>query len=106
MLLTTTSILEGKTITTYHGLISSEVIVGANVIKDIFASFTDFFWGRSSMYEKSLILWKNEALNELVQKAEKLWANGIIAIDLDYEAVGKWSMFMINAVGTAISFKE
>jgi uncharacterized protein YbjQ (UPF0145 family) len=43
MLLTTTSNLEGKTITTYHGLISSEVIVGANVIKDIFASFTDIF---------------------------------------------------------------
>lgn len=106
MLLTTTSSLEGKAITAYHGLISSEVIVGANVIKDIFASFTDIFWGRSSMYEHSLISGKNQAIDELIKKAEKLGANAIIAIDLDFEAVGKWSMFMINAVGTAISFKE
>jgi uncharacterized protein YbjQ (UPF0145 family) len=43
MLLTTTSTLEGKKISTYHGLVSAEVIVGANVVKDVFAAFTDFF---------------------------------------------------------------
>ena len=104
MLLTTTSTLEGKKISTYHWLVSAEVIVGANVVKDVFAAFTDFFWGRSTMYEHALISWKEAAMKELIEKAQQLWANGIIAIDLDYEAVGKWSMFMINAVGTAITY--
>jgi uncharacterized protein YbjQ (UPF0145 family) len=35
--------------------VSSEVIVGANVVKDLFASITDIFGGRSGSYEQSLI---------------------------------------------------
>lgn len=102
MLLATTSQLDNKPVSEYCGFISSEVIVWANIVKDIFASITDIFGGRSSSYEAALIQGKNEAMQELIAKAEKLWADGIIGIDMAYGAVGKWSMFMINITGTAV----
>ena len=106
MLTSTTPTIEWNPIKEYLGFISSEVIVWANVVKDIFAWLTDFFWGRSSAYESALIQWKNEAMQELLQKAEKLWATAVVGIDMDYEAVGKWSMFMINISGTAVKLSK
>lgn len=102
MLITTTNAVEGKPVREYCGLISSEVIVGANFIKDIFAALSDFFGGRSSAYERALIKGKNEAMQELIAKAQNLGADAIIGIDMDFEAVGKGSMFMINISGTAV----
>jgi uncharacterized protein YbjQ (UPF0145 family) len=57
------------------------------------------------MYERALIEGKNEAVDELIKKAEALWANAIIWIDLDYEAVWKGSMFMINIAWTAVKYE-
>lgn len=35
-------------------MVTGEVIIGANVLKDFMAGLTDFFGGRSSSYEKVL----------------------------------------------------
>jgi len=104
MLITTTQQVGWKEIKVHIGLISSEVIQGANFIKDIFAALTDFFGWRSAKYEKALIKAKNAALDELIEKAKKRWANAVIAVKMDYEVVGKWTMFMVNATGTAVKF--
>lgn len=103
MLLTTTNSVEGKTITTYYGLVTGEAIIGANIFKDIFASITDVVGGRSGAYEKSLKDAKNIAVQELIEAASALGANAVIAIDLDYETMGKDSgMMMVSASGTAV----
>lgn len=103
MLLTTTNSVEGKTISTYYGLVTGEAIIGANIFKDIFASITDVVGGRSGAYEKSLKDAKNIAVKELIEAASALGANAIIAIDLDYETMGKDSgMMMVSASGTAV----
>ena len=104
MIITTTSQLDNKLVQEYLWFISSEVIVWANIVKDIFAWLTDIFWGRSSSYETSLIEGKNAAMQELIAKATGLGADGIIWVDMAYGAVGKWSMFMINITGTAVKF--
>jgi len=86
--------------------VSSEVIIWANFVKDIFASITDFFGGRSNKYERSLVEAKNNALDELISKAINNWGNGIIWIKMDYEAIwAKWSMFMVNVSWTLIKIK-
>jgi hypothetical protein len=54
VIITTTSTLEGRPVRDYLGLVGGEVIVGANVIKDVFASVSDFFGGRSGAYESSI----------------------------------------------------
>ena len=38
MLVTTTNIVEGKRITRYFGIVSGETIIGANFVRDLFAS--------------------------------------------------------------------
>lgn len=89
MLITTTSTVPDKEIVNTLGFISSEVIVGANAVKDMFASFTDFFGGRSSSYENALIDAKAHALEELIGKAKSLGANAIIGVYMSYASVGK-----------------
>lgn len=63
---------------------------------------TDFFGGRSSAYESALQTGKNEAMQELIQKAEAKWANTIVGIDMQFKAVGKGSMFLVNINGTVV----
>ena len=103
MLLTTTNTIEGKTIEHYYGMVTGEAIIGANLFKDIFAAITDVVGGRSGAYEQALKDAKEIALRELQEAATRLGANAVIAIDLDYETVGKQGgMLMVSASGTAV----
>ena len=52
MLLTTTNTIEGKPIQKYLGIVTAETIIGANIIKDLFAGIRDIVGGRSGTYEK------------------------------------------------------
>ena len=103
MLLTTTESVEGKKVVKYLGIVSGEAIIGANAFKDFFAGIRDVIGGRSSGYESSTRKAKEEALKEMREQAEKLGANAIIGVDLDYEAIGeKSSMIMVSSNGTAV----
>ena len=103
MLVTTTPSVEGKTIAKYCGLVTGEAILGANIIRDLFAGVRDIVGGRSGSYEKELRQARAIALKELEQEAEKVGANAVIGIDLDYEVVGQGgSMLMVSVSGTAV----
>jgi uncharacterized protein YbjQ (UPF0145 family) len=103
MLITTTNNIEGKRITQYYGLVSGETIIGANIVKDLFASITDIVGGRSGAYEQTLREAKDTALQEMTQEAQRMGANAIIGVDLDYETLGSGgSMLMVTACGTAV----
>jgi len=103
MLLTTTPTIEGHPIREYKGVVTGEVIIGANVLKDFMASLTDFFGGRSGSYEKVLIEAKDGAIKEMMQRAQALGANAVVGIDLDYETIGQSSsMLMVATSGTAV----
>ena len=105
MIITTTHQIQGKTITSYRGIIFGEVIVGTNFIKDFKASFTNFFGGRSKAYESELTEARANALREMEQKAVALGANAIVGVDIKYEGIGQGSvtMLMVTASGTAVS---
>ena len=105
MLLSTTSVIDGKRIVSYHGLVSGEAILGANIFRDLFAGIRDIVGGRSAAYEKELRRAKDLALREMTEQAEGLGANAVIGIDLDYETVGQGgSMLMVSASGTAVTY--
>ncbi len=101
MILTTTSVLEGKTIIEYKGLVTGETIFGANVFKDIMASVRDIVGGRSATYEKTIADARETSLREMVSRAEALGANAIVGIDYDYETIG--NMLMVSVTGTAVA---
>lgn len=103
MLLSTTPTIEGHPIREYKGVVTGEVIIGANVIKDFMAGLTDFFGGRSGTYEKVLIEAKDNAMNEMMQRAQAIGANAVVGIDVDYETIGaNSSMLMVATSGTAV----
>lgn len=107
MLLTTTNNIEGKRIVTYHGIVSGETIIGANIIRDLFAGIRDIVGGRSNAYEEVLKEAKEAALQEIEEAARAKGANAVIAIDLDYETVGSsGSMLMVTAAGTAVTIEN
>lgn len=104
MIQSTTPTLEGRPIREYKGIVTGEAILGANVFKDFFAGIRDIVGGRSAAYERELGRARSIALKELVESAERLGANAVVGIDLDYETIGaNGSMLMVTASGTAVS---
>ena len=103
MIVTTTPTIEGREITDYRGIVTGEAIMGANVVRDIFAAVTDIVGGRSGAYEEKLKDARVTALAELEDQARALGANAVVGVDLDYEVIGSnGSMLMVSASGTAV----
>ena len=103
MISTTTHSIEGRPVQRYLGIVTGEVIAGANVVRDIFASFSDFFGGRSGQYEEVLNRAREQALAEMESKAAAMGGNAVIGVDIDYEVLGKaGSMLMVSVSGTAV----
>ena len=103
MILSTTNNIDGKPVKDYLGIVTGETIIGANIVKDVFASIRDIVGGRSGSYERVLREAKDTALKEMKENAEKLNADAVIGIDLDYETVGNTGgMLMVTASGTAV----
>lgn len=107
MLVTTTNLIEGKKIIKYHGMVSGEAILGANIFKDFFAGIRDIVGGRSAAYEKELRQAKDIAVSEMIDQASALGGNAVIGVDLDYETLGQGgSMLMVSASGTAVTLAD
>ena len=105
MIVTTTNTLDGQPVGKYLGVVTGEAILGANILKDLFAGFRDIVGGRSNAYEEELKKARQIAMDEMIADAERLGANAVIAVDIDYESIaggGSGSMLMVSVSGTAI----
>ena len=102
MIQTTTPGVDGRTITEYLGVVTGEAILGANIVRDLFAGIRDIVGGRSGAYEEELRKAREIAMEELAAEATALGADAVVGIDLDYETVGQGSMLMVTASGTAV----
>lgn len=104
MIITTTHAIQGKTITDYRGIVFGEVIVGANIFKDVKASLTNFFGGRSGAYEESLMEAREAALKEMEERATALGATAIVGMLVNYQVIGVsgTNMLMVTTCGTAV----
>ena len=103
MILTTTASLDGHNIRQYLGIVTGEVIIGANIFSDFMAGVRDIVGGRSGAYEGALREAREEAFAELQAAAADKGADAVIGIDIDYEILGKTgSMMMVSVSGTAV----
>ena len=103
MILSTTPQIEGHTIREYKGVVTGETIIGANVFRDFLAGIRDIVGGRADSYEEVLAEAKDTSMQEMMQRAQRLGANAIVGIDIDYETIGaKGSMLMVATSGTAV----
>ena len=103
MILTTTPTVEGRQIREYRGVVFGEVVAGVNFLRDFAASIRNFVGGRSGSYEDELIRAREQAMNEMSDRARSLGANAVVGIDIDYEVLGEGGgMLMVTASGTAV----
>ena len=104
MIVTTTSAVEGRKVTAYRGIVCGEAIMGANIVRDLFAGITDILGGRSGAYEEELMKARETALGEMQSRAAALGADAVVGVDLDYEVIN--NMLMVSASGTAVSTEQ
>ncbi|KIN72430.1 YbjQ family protein [Sulfitobacter guttiformis] len=102
MIITTTNTVEGRPVTKYHGIVVGEAIMGANIVRDMFARVTDIVGGRSGQYENKLRDAREAAMAEIEQAARAKGADAVVGVDIDYEIIGE-SMMMVSVSGTAVS---
>ena len=105
MSVTTTNLIQGQTVDAYLGVVTGETILGANIMKDLFAGIRDIVGGRSGAYEKELRRARDIAMQEMTADAEDLGANAVIGVDLDYETVAGGNMLMVTVSGTAVRLR-
>lgn len=85
------------------GVVHGEAIIGANIFRDLFSSVRDVVGGRAGGYERALSGARDAALEDLIESARELGANGVIGIDFDYEVLGESNgMMMVAVSGTAV----
>ncbi|RAV22902.1 heavy metal-binding domain-containing protein [Paenibacillus contaminans] len=101
MIFTTTPAVEGRPVQDYLGVVTGEAIMGANIVRDLFASITDIVGGRSGAYETKLKEARDLAFREMGDQASRIGANAIVGIDVDYEVVRE-GMLMVAVSGTAV----
>ena len=106
MIITTTHNIEGREISEYMGIVFGEVVTGVNFLKDLGAGLRDFFGGRSSGYENELMRAREEALEEIEERAKRMGADAVVGCKMDYEVLGQGgSMLMVTVSGTAVRLK-
>ena len=103
MIITTTGSVEGRTITAYGGRVFGEVITGVNFMRDMAASLRNIFGGRSQAYEEELMQAREQAIEEMAQRAEQMGADAVVGVKMDYEVLGADNgMLMVTVSGTAV----
>lgn len=81
MIITTTQSIEGQAIREYKGIVVGEAIMGANIVRDFFASITDVIGGRSGAYEQKLADARQIAEAELANEPRARGANAVVGVD-------------------------
>jgi uncharacterized protein YbjQ (UPF0145 family) len=108
MLVLTTPNIEGKKIIKYHGLVTGDSLLGANLYKDLFSGVRDVVGGRTSKYEEELRNARQLALESMQEVAEKKGANAVIGTRVTYHNLGgtMGNTIMVTISGTAVSYQE
>jgi len=107
IVVTTTGFIENRTIEKYLGVVSAEIIYGANLFRDLMANAHDLVGGRVSAYETVVRDARQAAIQTLREKGMRLEANALLGLTIDCEVLGQQNgMLMITALATAVKLAE
>lgn len=101
VVLSTTPFIPNQNIEKSLGVVSGEVIMGANAFSDMLASVTDVVGGRSGSYESKFKLARQMAITEMALDAKAKGGNGIVGINMSFETI-RGTMLMVAVWGTAV----
>lgn len=101
LLITTTPIIQGRTVSQYLGVVSSGVVMGTGFLSELGASVADFFGTRAGGFQDKLSRAREMALQELKEQAVRRGGDAVIGLDLDYMTIAA-NMLMVSANGTVV----
>ncbi len=105
MLVTTTDVVQGATVTSYLGVVTAEVVYGSNALRDFFAGIRDIIGGRTNSYEEVFQKGQQEAIEELKKRARDLGADAVVGVELDTGTINiddRGALLLITGTGTAV----
>jgi uncharacterized protein YbjQ (UPF0145 family) len=106
LLLTTTHAVEGARVVRHHGLVMGEVVYGANIFRDLFASIRDVVGGRAGAYEEVLRTARDQATEEMMAQARAMGANAIVGVEINAGSLGaRGAMLHVTITGTAVTIE-
>ena len=101
MLVTTTNELEGYRVVKHLGVVRGLTVRSRSVVGNIGASIQILFGGTISVYTKLAEQTRQEAFDLLIQQAEALGANAILAMRYDANEIAS-AVTEVLAYGTAV----
>ena len=96
---------EGYRITKYLGLCSGEAALGTGFLSGLGAGIADLLGSNSAMYTDKLNDAREIALDTLIERAESLGANAVIAVHLEYTTFSS-DIMGVSANGTAVKIER
>ncbi|TXI15783.1 MAG: YbjQ family protein [Pedobacter sp.] len=104
-LITTSTSLEGYQITKQLGLVRGITVRSRSIVGNLAGGFMTLFGGRSTIYTQLCEKAREEALLLMIEHAEEIGANAIIAMRYDANEVMS-GLTEVLAYGTAVVVEE
>ena len=99
--MTTTSIIEGKPISDYHGMVFGEAAFGVGFATDAYQSVQAIFGVRSGSTERRMEQARRQAMFNASEQAKSRGGNAMVGVRVDLEFSG--SVILVSITGTAVS---
>jgi uncharacterized protein YbjQ (UPF0145 family) len=103
LLITTTPILQDKTVSQYLGIVSSVVVMGTGFLSELGAGIADLLGMRAGRFQDKLSRAREITLQEMSEQAIQRGGDGIIGVDFDYMTLAA-NILMVSANGTVVKF--
>ncbi len=103
MIITTTETVPNKEIAEIVGLVRGSTVRARNIGQDIFAGFKNIVGGEIEEYTKLQAQAREQAMQRMIQDAERLGADAIVNIRITTSMIMQGSS-EIMAYGTAVKF--
>lgn len=104
MIITTTERIAGKEISETIGMVRGSTVRARNFGRDIFAGIKNIIGGEISEYTKLLADSREQAMQRMIQDAERVGADAVVNVRLTTSAVMQGSSEIL-AYGTAVKLK-
>lgn len=102
MIISNTEEIHGRTITTFHGVVSGSTVRAKHIGRDLMAGLKNIVGGELKGYTELLQEARQEAINRMIEEAEKAGANAIVNIRFSTSSVAQGAAELF-AYGTAVT---
>ena len=105
MLVLTTPSIEGKSIKTYHGIVTGSTVRARHLGTDILATLKNLVGGELKSYSILLTAAREEAMERMIEHATELNADAIINFRFQTSTIAPGASEVI-AYGTAVKLED